>query len=68
VSDLANDEPCPYAERLKAKTLTPELQRRRCIEAARDAGAGEDQTDFDAAVGQIKAPGKAKGRANSRRR
>lgn len=68
VSDLTNDEPCPYAERLKAKTLTPELQRRRCIEAARDAGAGEDQTDFDAAVGQIKAPGKAKGRASSQRR
>jgi hypothetical protein len=68
VSDLTNDEPCPYAERLEAKTLTPELQRRRCIEAAGDAGAGEDQTDFDAAVGQIRTPVKAKGRANSRRR
>ncbi|MBP32950.1 MAG: hypothetical protein CL858_13945 [Cupriavidus sp.] len=68
MSDLTNDEPCPYAERLEAKRLTPELQRRRCIEAARDAGVGEDQTDFDAAVGQIKAPGKAKGRASSQRR
>lgn len=68
MSDLANDEPCPYAERLKAKRLTPEIQVRRCIDAARDAGAGEDQTDFDAAVGQIRTPAKAKGRANSRRR
>ncbi len=68
VSDLTNDEPSRYAERLEAKRLTPEIQVRRCIEAARDAGVCEDQTDFDAAVGQIKAPGKAKGRASSQRR
>ncbi|RUP15707.1 MAG: hypothetical protein EKK43_05520 [Methylobacterium sp.] len=68
MSDLANDEPCPYAARIEAKRLTPEIQRRRCIDAARDAGVGEDQTDFDAAVGQIRTPVKAKGRANSQRR
>ena len=39
--------------KLGAEKLTPEEQRRRFIEAARGAGASEDEADFDAAVTKI---------------
>ena len=33
--------------------MTPEEQRRRFIDAAREAGASEDEVDFDRALGAI---------------
>lgn len=42
--------------KLGAEKLTPEEQRRRFIEAAREAGASEDEADFDAAVKAIAKP------------
>lgn len=39
--------------KLGAEKLTPEEQRRRFIEAAREAGASEDEADFDAALKRI---------------
>ncbi|MCJ2063505.1 hypothetical protein MKK63_12390 [Methylobacterium sp. J-088] len=39
--------------KLGAEKLTPEEQRRRFIEAAREAGASEDEADFDAALKKI---------------
>ncbi len=38
---------------LGAEKLTPEEQKRRFIEAAREAGASENEADFDAALKQI---------------
>lgn len=42
--------------KLGAEKLTPEEQKRRFIEAARAAGASEDETDFDAIVKRIARP------------
>ena len=42
--------------KLGAETLTTEEQKRRFIEAAREAGASEDEADFDAAVRRIAKP------------
>lgn len=42
--------------KLGAEKLTPEEQRRRFIEAAREAGASEDEADFDAALKRIAKP------------
>jgi hypothetical protein len=39
--------------KLGAEKLTPEEQRRRFIEAARGAGASEDEAEFDSALGAI---------------
>lgn len=44
--------------KLGAEKLTPEEQRRRFIEAAREAGASEDEADLDAALKQIAKPSK----------
>ena len=41
------------ASKLGAEKLTPDEQRRRFIEAAREAGASEDESDFDAAVKKV---------------
>lgn len=38
---------------LGAEKLTPEEQRRRFIEAAREAGASEDESEFDANLKKI---------------
>jgi len=46
--------------KLGAEKLTPEEQRRRFIEAARQAGASEDEADFDAALKRIAKPKAAK--------
>jgi hypothetical protein len=46
--------------KLGAERLTPEEQRRRFIEAAREAGASEDEADFDAALRRIAKPKAAK--------
>lgn len=46
--------------KLSAKKLTPEEQRRRYIEVARNAGASEDEAAFDSVWKKIaKAPPKA---------
>lgn len=42
--------------KLGAEKLTPEEQKRRFIEAAREAGASEDEADFDATLKQIAKP------------
>ncbi|MCJ2131266.1 hypothetical protein [Methylobacterium sp. E-045] len=42
--------------KLGAEKLTPEEQRRRFIEAAREAGASENEADFDANLRQIVRP------------
>ena len=42
--------------KLGAEKLTPEEQRRRFIEAAREAGASEDEADFDAALKRVAKP------------
>lgn len=39
--------------KLGAEKLTPEEQKRRFIEAAREAGASEDEAEFDAALRKI---------------
>ena len=39
--------------KLGAEKLTPEEQRCRFIEAARDAGVSEEEADFDAALKRI---------------
>lgn len=49
--------------KLGAEKLTPEEQKRRFIEAAREAECSEDEADFDAALKRIakpKAPAAAK--------
>lgn len=43
----------PKTSKLGAEKLTPEEQRRRFIEAAREAGASEDEAEFDRALGRI---------------
>ena len=50
------DSPAPSPSKpskLGAEKLTPEEQRRRFIEAAREAGASEDEAEFDRALGRI---------------
>jgi len=42
--------------KLGVEKLTPEEQRRRFIEAAQEAGASENEADFDAALKQIAKP------------
>ena len=44
------------AAKLGAEKLIPEEQRRRFIEAAREAGASEDEADFDEAVKKVAKP------------
>lgn len=39
--------------KLGAEKMTPEEQKRRFIEAAREAGASENEADFDAALKRI---------------
>ena len=52
-----NAKPKPkLTGKLGAEKLTPEEQRRRFIEAAREAGAGEDEAEFDAALKRIAKP------------
>lgn len=41
------------ASKLGAEKLTPEEQKRRFIEAARKAGASEDEAVFDSALKRI---------------
>ena len=43
----------PKPAKLGAEKLTPEEQRRRFIEAAREAGASEDEAAFDANLKRI---------------
>lgn len=43
----------PKPTKLDAETLTPDEQRRQFIEAAREAGASEDEAEFDAATKKI---------------
>jgi len=45
--------------KLGAEKLTPEEQRRRFIEAAREAGASEDEAEFGVALKAIAKPKKA---------
>ena len=47
--------PKPPSE-LGAEKLTPEEQKRRFIKAAREAGASENEADFDAALKVIAKP------------
>lgn len=42
--------------KLGAEKLTPDEQKRRFLEACREAGASEDEADFDAAVKRIAKP------------
>ena len=46
----------PKPHKLGAEKLTPAEQRRRFIEAAREAGASEDEAAFDAALTKIAKP------------
>lgn len=39
--------------KLGAEKLTPAEQKRRFIEAAREAGASEDEAEFDATLGKL---------------
>lgn len=43
----------PKPSKLGAEKLTPAEQKRRFIEAAREAGASEDEAEFDRALGRI---------------
>lgn len=43
----------PKKAKLGAEKLTPEEQRRRFIEAAREAGCSEDEAEFDANLAKI---------------
>lgn len=47
------DKPKLKHPKLGAEKLTPEEQRRRFIEAAREVGASEDEAEFDAALKKI---------------
>ncbi|MCC0809561.1 hypothetical protein FPV16_25770 [Methylobacterium sp. W2] len=50
-------EPKPKPpSKLGAEKLTPEEQKRRFIEGAREAGASEDEADFDEALKRIAKP------------
>lgn len=46
----------PKPTKLGAEKLSPEEQKRRFIEAAREAGVSENEADFDAALKQIAKP------------
>ena len=48
-----SDATKPKPTKLGAEKLTPEEQRRRFIDAAREAGASEDEVEFDAALKRI---------------
>lgn len=48
-----SNTPRGIKSKLGAEKLTPEEQRRRFIEAAREAGASEDEAAFDAALKRI---------------
>lgn len=50
---MADAPPKPKPAKLGAEKLTPEEQRRRFIEAAREAGASEDEAAFDMALKRI---------------
>ncbi|ACB78320.1 hypothetical protein Mpop_0128 [Methylorubrum populi BJ001] len=51
---MKNDIPTkPKPTKLGAEKLTPEEQKRRFIEAAREAGASENEADLDAALKRI---------------
>lgn len=58
VATLPQQPPAKQAPKAKlgAEKLTPGEQRRRFIEAAREAGASEDEADFDAALKRIAKP------------
>lgn len=47
------NKPVHKPAKLGAEKLTPEEQRRRFIEAAREAGASEDEAAFDDALKKI---------------
>ncbi|GJD46775.1 hypothetical protein AFCDBAGC_4659 [Methylobacterium cerastii] len=49
-------KPQSKPSKLGAEKLTPEEQRRRFIEAAHEAGASEDEAEFDAALKRIAKP------------
>jgi len=51
----ARTKPKPPSK-LGAEKLTPEEQRRRFIEAAREAGCSVDEADFDLALKRIAKP------------
>ena len=51
-----SDDQAKKHTKLGAEKLTPDEQRRRFIEAAREAGASEDEADFDAAVKKVAKP------------
>ncbi|KQP62781.1 hypothetical protein ASF41_22500 [Methylobacterium sp. Leaf111] len=44
--------------KLGAEKLTPEEQKRRFIEAAREASASEDEAEFDATLKKVVRPSK----------
>ena len=46
----------PRSAKLGAEKLSPEEQKRRFVEAARDAECSEDEADFDAALKKIAKP------------
>ena len=50
---MATPSAVPKPIKLGAEKLTPEEQRRRFIKAAREAGASEDEAEFDAALKRI---------------
>ncbi|MGU3474473.1 hypothetical protein [Methylobacterium sp. D48H] len=58
VAGTEEAHPPKKPSKLGAEKLTPEEQRRRFIEAAREAGASEDEADFDAALKRITKPKK----------
>jgi len=43
----------PKPSELGAEKLTPDEQKRRFIEAAREAGASEDEAEFDRVLGKL---------------
>ena len=46
-------QPSLRPAKLGTEKLTPDEQRRRFIEAAREAGASEDEAEFDRTLGAI---------------
>ncbi len=54
--DLSPSGVATKPSKLGAEKLTPDEQRRRFIEAAREADASEDEADFDAAVKKVTKP------------
>lgn len=59
MADAATQSTKKPPSKLGAEKLTPEEQRRRFIEAAREAGASEDEADFDAALRRVAKPCKS---------